>query len=308
MSIKAYINPDFTWDKKMIFFLMVSAAIGISLGLIYLASIVVLDRKLTGRTKVFALRDAFVDKSQRLFEMIIAGTSVMSFSCSYVIINHVYSLVQSGAAGHLNGYEKLMIKMWSEGKDFMLLLLILCSCILNTVLDSLLIPLKRITKEEKATIRMMAMFYVILILMYLNIIGDESQYSPVMMYYFGLMIGRFVYFDASLKDFLVALKNMFMNSPYLLLAITLTWLLNMLGFGMGFLLERNYYIVGIFYTHLFMLACIFVVHIMWMIHHRITRRHTDEEVTVAADTAPDSYDDYNDYNDYDDYDDYDDYE
>ena len=302
MSIKSYINPDFTWDKKMIFFLMVSAAIGISLGLIYLASMFVLDKKLTGRTKVFALRDAFVDKSQRLFEMIIAGTSVMSFSCSYVVINHVYTLVQSGAGGHLNHYERIMIKMWSEGKDFMLLLLILCSCVLNTVLDTLIIPLKRITKEEKATIRMMAMFYVIIILMYLNIIGDESQYSPVMMYYFGLMIGRFVYFDASLKDFLIALKNMFLNSPYLLLAIVLTWLLNVLGFGMGFLLERNYYIVGIFYTHLFMLASIFVVHIAWMIHHRLTRRPGIEEAAKPDDEHLDDYDEYNDYNDYDDYD------
>ncbi len=277
MNIKAYINPDFTWDKKLIFFIITAAAIGISLGLIYIVSMLVLDRDLSGRAKVAALRDAFVDKSQRLFEMLIAGTSVMSFSCSYVILNHVYSLVQSGAAGHLNHYEKMMIKMWSEGKDFVLLLLILLSCIFNTVLDSLIIPLRKITKEEKATIRMMAMFYVIIILMYLNIIGDESQYSPVMMYYFGLMIGRFIYFDASFKDFLVALKNMFFNSPYLLLTIVLTFLLATLGFKMGFLLERNYYIVGIFYTHLFMLAVIFIIHTVWFIRNLLFHKHYNTE-------------------------------
>ncbi len=277
MNIKAYINPDFTWDKKLIFFIITATAIGISLGLIYIVSMLVLDRDLSGRAKVAALRDAFVDKSQRLFEMLIAGTSVMSFSCSYVILNHVYSLVQSGAAGHLNHYEKMMIKMWSEGKDFVLLLLILLSCIFNTVLDSLIIPLRKITKEEKATIRMMAMFYVIIILMYLNIIGDESQYSPVMMYYFGLMIGRFIYFDASFKDFLVALKNMFFNSPYLLLTIVLTFLLATLGFKMGFLLERNYYIVGIFYTHLFMLAVIFIIHTVWFIRNLLFHKHYNTE-------------------------------
>lgn len=277
MSIKAYINPDFTWDKKLIFFVIAFAAIGISLGLIYLVSMMVLGRDLSRREKVTALRSAFEDKAQRLFEMIIAGTSVMSFSCSYVILNHIYDLVQSGAAGHLSHYEKTMVDMWAEGKDFVLLLLILLSCVINTVLDSLVIPLKKITRDEKATIRMLAMFYVIIVLMYLNIIGDESQYSPVMMYYFGLMIGRFVYFDASLKDFLVALKNMFFNSPYLLLIIVLTFLLATLGFDMGFLLERNYYIVGIFYTHLFMLACIFVVHTVWLIRSLIFKKKTPSE-------------------------------
>jgi hypothetical protein len=275
MNIKAYINPDFTWDKKLIFFVITTAAIGISLGLIYIVSMMVLDRDLSGRAKVRALRGAFVDKSQRLFEMLIAGTSVMSFSCSYVILNHLYALVQSGVAKHLNHYEKMMIQMWTDGKDFVLLLLILMSCVFNTVLDSLIIPLKKITKEEKATIRMMAMFYVIIILMYLNIIGDESQYSPVMMYYFGLMIGRFIYFDASFKDFLVALKNMFFNSPYLLLTIILTYTLATLGFKMSFLLERNYFIVGVFYTHLFMLAVVFIIHTIWMIRDGIRNRKSD---------------------------------
>ncbi len=275
MNIKAYINPDFTWDKKLIFFVITAAAIGISLGLIYIVSMMVLDRDLSGRAKVRALRGAFVDKSQRLFEMLIAGTSVMSFSCSYVILNHLYALVQSGVAKHLNHYEKMMIQMWTDGKDFVLLLLILMSCVFNTVLDSLIIPLKKITKEEKATIRMMAMFYVIIILMYLNIIGDESQYSPVMMYYFGLMIGRFIYFDASFKDFLVALKNMFFNSPYLLLTIILTYTLATLGFKMSFLLERNYFIVGVFYTHLFMLAVVFIIHTIWMIRDGIRNRKSD---------------------------------
>ena len=133
------------------------------------------------------------------------------------------------------------------------------------MLDSFIIPLKKITREEKATIRMLAMFYVIVILVYLNTIGDESQYSPVMMYYFGLMVGRFVYFDASFKDFLVALKNMFFNLPYMALTLVLIGLLNFFGFNMGYLLERNYYIVGIFYTHLFLIVCIFVVHVVWMV-------------------------------------------
>ncbi|SFC21849.1 hypothetical protein [Butyrivibrio sp. YAB3001] len=271
MTIKAYLNPDFTLGKKLIFFLVCFIGIAISLGLIYLVAITVLQRDISGQRKKLALNNAFVNKVQRFFEMLIAGTSVLSFSCAYVIINHVNHLVQTGVATNLTSREKMLVELWAEGKDFVLLLLICLSCVINTILDMIIIPLKKITKEEKATIRMLAMFYVIILLMYLNRIGDESEYSPVMMYYFGLMIGRFVYFDASFKDFLIALKNMFFNLPYLILSLSLTGLLCYFGFYMKFLLERNYFIVGIFYTHLFLLAGIFLIHIVWMIISAFTR-------------------------------------
>jgi hypothetical protein len=104
------------------------------------------------------------------------------------------------------------------------------------------------------------MFYAILILVWLNKIGDESEYSPVVMYYLGLMIGRFVYFDASFSDFLHNIKNAFKNLPLLAMGLASTSVLCIFGFGAGYLLERNYYIVGVFYTHLFMLAAVFIIH------------------------------------------------
>lgn len=271
MTFEAYTNPDFTMGKKLIFLLLSFAGMGIALLLIYGVASLMTEKDMPKRLRRRELNGMFVDKSQRLFEMLIAGTSVMSFSCAYVIINHVYSLVQSGVAGNLTEIERRLVEVWSDGKDFVLLLLICLSCVINTILDTFIIPLKKITREEKATIRMLAMFYVIVILMYLNCIGDESQYSPVMMYYYGLMIGRFVYFDASFKDFLTALKNMFFNLPYMALTLTLSGLLCFFGFKMGYLLERNYFIVGIFYTHLFLLVCIFVIHIIWMIANAFRR-------------------------------------
>jgi MFS family permease len=265
MSVEAYLNPDFTAAKKLLFLLVTAVLIGIGIGFIYLVSLLVLGRDIPVGNRRQAVLGALEDKVQRFFEMIIAGTSVMSFSCAYVIINHVNTLVQSGVAGNLTPVEQRLIEAWTDGKDFVLLLLICLSCVINTILDSLIIPLKKLSKAEKATMRMLAMFYVIILLMYLNYIGDESQYSPVMMYYFGLMIGRFVYFDASFKDFLQALKNMFFNLPYMALNLILTGVLCGFGFGVGYFLERNYFIMGIFYTHLFMLVCIFVIHLVWMI-------------------------------------------
>ncbi len=265
MTIEAYLNPDFTLGKKLIFLLITFVALAVGLGFIYLVSLLVLGRDISAKNRRQAVLGALEDKVQRFFEMIIAGTSVMSFSCAYVIINHVYTLVETGVAGNLTPFEQRLIEAWADGKDFVLLLLICMSCVINTILDSLIIPLKKLSKAEKATMRMLAMFYVIILLMYLNYIGDESQYSPVMMYYFGLMIGRFVYFDASFKDFLGALKNMFFNLPYMALSLILTGSLCALGFTLTYFLERNYFIMGIFYTHLFMLVCIFVIHIVWMI-------------------------------------------
>ena len=268
MTFEAYTNPDFTTVQKLIFLLCTFVGITICTFLIILIEKLIFNVGI-GRRAGFSNSKKVFHRIQRLYEMIISGTSVMSFSVAYVVINHINNLYNAGQ-GHFDAAISGFIQLWTEGKDFILLLLILLSCVLNTVLDSFLIPLKELDKSEKATMRMLGMFYVIIILMYLNMIGDKSEYSPVMMYYFGLMVGRFVYFDASLEDFFKNIKNVFLNLPYLLMCILITALLGMFGFGAGYFLERNYYIVGIYYIHLFMLICVFVLNIALIIYKAIT--------------------------------------
>ena len=258
MTVQAYINPDFGWTQKLIFLLM--TMVGIIICILFIIGGV---RISTASMKKDIRKQEFYDRVhnrvQRFYEMIIAGTSVMSFSCAYVIINHIHRMVESGASTD-SALLLQLIGLWENGRDFILLLLICISCVLNTLLDRLIIPLKKTDKEEKACVRMLAMFYVIFILVYLTYLGDESEYSPVMIYYLGLMVGRFVYFDASFMDFLGALKNLWKNIYLLILGLTLTGILCYLGFSKGYLLERNYYIVGAFYTHLFMVLCVFILH------------------------------------------------
>ena len=273
MNVGAYINPDFTWYKKLFFFLVTYLMISVCiLGIAGVERLIVKDQG-SKRDSDYLYKDRLNDQIQRFMEMVISGTSVMMFSCSYVIINHISTLITSGAGGSAPRALVLLTRAWTEGKDFILLLLIIMSCVVNSILDHYIIPLKRLTKEEKATMRMLGMFYVIVILIYLNTIGDESQYGPVMMYYFGLMIGRFVYFDASFMDFVHNLKNVFFNLPFLLVTLVLTGVLALIGFKMSFFLERNYYIVGLFYTHLFMLVCVFVIY--WIFRF-INREKTKE--------------------------------
>ena len=285
MTFEAYINPEFGWTQKILFFLVTQ--IGMLLCILILTGgvrIATSGKKEKRRAKKKKRPEITTNRIQNFYEMIISGTSVLSFSCAYVILNHIYTLSQ--AAGGRTGSQILdkVMNAWGAGKDFVLLLLICLSCVLNSILDRLLIPLKKTDASEKACVRMLAMFYCILILVCLNNIGDESEYNPVMMYYLGLMVGRFVYFDASLRDFIHALKNMFKNIYLLLLGLALTGLLCLFGFGQGYLLEKNYYIVGVFYTHLFMLAAVFLLH---HTHHIYLWIRDIRQKKEAAENEPD---------------------
>jgi hypothetical protein len=287
MTIDAYINPDFVWPQKLLFLLLAL------LGLVFCILIIIAGVRisvLTMKTEPAVKKREFYELAHNriecFYEMIISGTSVLSFSCAYVVINHIYAKAQdlggvTGSPG-LDGF----LKLWAEGKDFILLLLICLSCFLNSLLDRLLIPLKKTSRSEKACVRMLAMFYCIIILIYLNNIGDESEYNPVMMYYLGLMVGRFVYFDASLRDFLQALLNMLKTIYLLILALILTGLLCYFGFSKGYLLEKNYYIVGAFYTHLFMLTAVFILrhsHIFYLFIKKPKKDPQPEEDTDLID-------------------------
>ncbi|WP_155828012.1 hypothetical protein [Butyrivibrio sp. VCB2006] len=259
MSLEAYLNPDFTFGKKIIFLILTFALLGACMGILFLFG-KIYGKRYDLRCREDYIKEDFEVRLQKLFEMIISGTCVMSFSTAYVVINHVYELVETGKAVNLTQLEQFLVSTWTDGKDFVLLFLICFSCVLNSVLDSFIIPLKILKAEEKATMRMLGMFFAIVTLMYLNMIGDESQYGPVMIYYFGLMIGRFVYFDASFKDFIANMKKVAQNSPIFLMYIIFTFILVVVGFKVEFFLERNYYIVGIFHTQLFMILAIFVVY------------------------------------------------
>ncbi len=264
MNLQAYTNPDFTLPKKILFFIITLAALCICC-VIIMGIERFIYRPVKGKESYKVYKKTLSHRIQRLFEMIVSGTSVMSFSVAYVVVNHIATLYGQGH-GHSNAMLVRFMTAWSEGKDFVLLFMICMSCVLNTILDAFIIPLKDLDKGEKATMRMLGMFYVIIIFMYLNLIGDESQYGPVMMYYFGLMVGRFIYFDASFMDFVENIKNVFFNLPYLMMCLILVGLLCAFGFNVGFFLERNYYIVGIFYAHLFLLAGVFILNLI----HRLS--------------------------------------
>lgn len=295
MTFEAYTNPDFTIQQKLLFFVVALAGVLIC-NLLIIAGVKISTLRKEKEEQAQLLYEGVHNRIQRFYEMMISGCSVLSFSCAYVILNHINTLYRSGAKG--GPTLDWIMDVWQNGRDFILLLLICLSCVINTLLDKLFIPLKRISRAEKACIRMLAMFYVIIILAGLNNVGDESEYNPVMIYYLGLMIGRFVYFDASFIDFIHALIDMFKNIYLLILGLLLTGLLCHFGFEAGYLLERNYYIVGIFYTHLFILLVIFLLNntgILKLIFREPFTEEVAEEDDAYEEYAEEEYDEYEEY-------------
>ncbi len=277
MTIEAYMNPDFTLKKKCFFFALAMTGV-----LLCILVIIAIARTAAARTAAKEIAEGrevdrcyFVNEVYRrvqlFYEMLISGTSVLSFSVGYVIANHLYSILIYRGHSATSGNYRHWIAAWEGGKDFILLLMICSSCVMNSILDRLIIPLKHTSKEQKASVRLLAMFYVIVILLCLNHVGSESEYSPVMMYYLGLMIGRFIYFDASFADFWTTIKNAAANAYLLVLGLMLTGSLCVIGFRLEYLLPRNYYIVGVFYTHMFMLGAIFLLHHLRLIKIFIQR-------------------------------------
>jgi len=290
MTIDRYINPDFDRTKQLIFLGMAFAGIFLIILIIMFGtrlSVCLVDSN--ERHDEFKRRT--IDNIQLFFEMMISGTSVLVFACAYVICNHIFELMSAGlqAGQSIPAELKWFYNNWDKNKDFVLLFLISISCLINTIIDRILIPLRRISKDDKASIRMLGMFYAICILLIINNNGGEEKfYGPVMMYYFGLMIGRFVYFDASFMDFVYAIWGAIRHSLLLLFGLLLTCGLSIVGFRLKYLIDRNFIIVGVLYTDIFLLIVIFILHHLRGIYLFI-RNESDEE-----------YEEYDDYDDDDD--------
>ena len=97
-------------------------------------------------------------------------------------------------------------------------LIFLCfSVILNGWLDIVFVPLEEIDSNQKASIRLVSSFYIILILLYIKFIYNDDNYDSLMMYFITLAVGRFIYFDFTMDDFLSTLHGFWEELPLLIL-------------------------------------------------------------------------------------------
>ena len=106
---------------------------------------------------------------------------------------------------------------------------------------------------------MAGMLYMLIIFAYIKFIYLDDNYDVILIYFITMIIGRFVYFDASFKDFCNSMKELVDQLPILLLVLLSTALLALYGFKSGYLLTANGVVVSMFLAHFFVIFEIFLI-------------------------------------------------
>ena len=200
---------------------------------------------------------------EKYYELIISITSMLFFIGVYFLIEHRYFEVS----------EKFY-EIWNKYDDFLLLFALFISIFFINFIDTFIIPLKLLYREEKATLRMVAMIYMLLVFAYIKFIYKNDNYDSIIVYFIIMVVGRFVYFDASFADFLKIMKNVFLETPMLLLGIITTSIVAWYGFGTEYLLKSNGVVLSLWIAHIFIVVEITLIH---MILRRWIHRSGKEE-------------------------------
>lgn len=216
---------------------------------------------------------------EKYYELIISITSMLFFIGMFFLVEHKYFDVSE------EFYE-----VWNKYDDFLLLLALFISIFLINFVDTLIIPLKLLYREEKATLRMMAMIYMLLIFAYIKLIYKNDNYDSIIVYFIIMVVGRFIYFDASFTDFLRIMKNLFMEMPMLLLGVATTAIVAWYGFGTEYLLKSNGVVLSLWIAHIILVAEIAVLHM-------ILRRFIHKKKSAAPDNYEDDYGYTDEFND-----------
>ena len=283
MSAQEYAAHYFA-VKDVLYFLLV-AVIG---ALVCLFFILLTARiKAQGRTRIEKNRDFYersMNMSQRFDEMIFSATSILSFLAVYYLIDRF-------------ALDPGFRIFWDKWCDFILLGMIIASCIVNNYLDVMLIPLKKISREEKGSVRLMGMLYIMLIFFYIKFVYENDNYDGFIMYFLGLIIGRFAYFDVSFRESIQTIKNGAKNIPFLIMGLVYTAFMCIYGFSTDYLLVSNGVLVSTFIAHLFMVVAIFVVHHSHLINLFARKPKKKQEIPETYDyyeeeVYPESYEEY----------------
>ena len=237
----------YTDVKKMLMFLALSLAFSV-ICVFYIILIVTVQARFVPRNerKHFYYERAN-DTIQRFYEMVFSGASILSFLALYYLIDRFSPQCD-------------FRDFWDDYKDFLLLFMICFSIIFNNLLDWVIIPLRKLSPSERGSVRLLGMLYVILIFLYIKFIYENDNYDGFIMYFLGLMIGRFIYFDASFRDGISTMLESLKNFPLLILGLAYTGFMAYTGFTSDYLLVSNGVLVSTFIAHIFMIVAIFIVH------------------------------------------------
>ncbi len=246
MSLEEYLDHYLAWQDMLKYFLIALGALMACI-LVVIIFVRAVAAFASGGYKKSLFSKKALNAVQRFYDIIFSGASILSFLSIFYLIDR---FVEPGD----------FRTFWDAHKDFILLLMIVLSIVFNNLLDRVLIPLRKITRSEMASVRLAGMLYVILIFIYIKYVYENNNYDGFIMYFLGLMIGRFVYFDVSFRESLKTLKDGIMQIPIMIIGLSCTAFMCYIGFGSKYLLISNGVLVSTFIAHIFMIAGIFIIH------------------------------------------------
>ncbi|HUM82294.1 MAG TPA: hypothetical protein PLN48_00755 [Lachnospiraceae bacterium] len=248
--MEKYVKHYFDFKNAGLFMLL--AFIGL---IVILALILVISRFQSDYRKKYNVQEYIVSEMkarkkkpyiliESFYELVFSSTSVLFFLALYYIIDARMPNVSD---------------LWESYKDIILLLFICLSVLMTNYMDRFLVRLGNIDNSRKASIRLVSCIYIILILMYIRFIYEDTNYNELIIYFVSLAIGRFIFFDFTVEDFTKTLEGVVGNLPLLLLMVIYSGLMCWVGFRTKFLLTSNGVIISILIAHCFMDISIFVL-------------------------------------------------
>lgn len=242
MSYEEYFNHYFQMPGFLLFIGLAALILLLVYGVFFVYA------RATNNNK-FEIGHEFYSLSERLYELIFSGGSIIGFMAVYYLINRFVT------TGDFRVF-------WDSYKDYLLLVLMIISIIFNTIWDHVFVRLQHLDHDDKASIRLTGMLYMILIFAYIKFIYEDNNYDMFITYFLTLMIGRFVYFDASFKDFLNCIKNAAKNIPIMIIGLCYLGIMCFYGYSTEYLLKHNGVITNIFFTHIFI--SVVILFLQWI--------------------------------------------
>lgn len=226
--------------------LLAFVCIGISIGLIALASRIMLAKE-QPQQKQFFFTNEVVSLTERLYELIFSSTFILLFVAIYFSIDYF------GTGNMPQGF-------WNKYNGVILLFFILASVLLISLVDTHIIPMEHVRPGERATMRLLGIFYMMAIFLWIKYVYNDANYDTIIMYFVTLIIGRFICFDSSIEDFRQPMSEAVKNLPLLALALMCSGIMALYGFSSDYLQKLNGVVLNLFIAQLFLLAAIFVIH------------------------------------------------
>ena len=230
----------FSWAVISIFVLLSIVAV-----IFIVTRIILYERRKVDENTTMEEMDAIVKEyvnrpyeiSQMVFEIIICNTCI-------IVIMYVYYWL----AKNLLFLEKYL--------GIIMLVLIIIAILLNDFLDEKL-KQDMIKEEDKGNIRLISSCSIIMLFSFLKIYFKTAEYDEFLLCYIGLVLGRFIYFDSTLKEFIRCVKNLKSYFIPLIIAFLLTGIISGIGLHLEVITTNNLFI-SLMISHF---AILFFIHL-----------------------------------------------